>query len=42
MTKKKIEVFVSEDIKNKLKSQARDKGITLSELIKRIFENHLQ
>jgi predicted HicB family RNase H-like nuclease len=40
--KKKIEVFVLSEMKEQLRKQAKQSGITMSELIKRMLEEYLK
>jgi antitoxin component of RelBE/YafQ-DinJ toxin-antitoxin module len=40
--KKKIEVFVTHEMKEKLRTNAKKSGITMSEVIKRMLEEYLK
>lgn len=40
--KKKIEVFLILEMKEKLRQKAKDMGITMSEVVKRLLEEHLK
>jgi len=40
--KEKIEVFLTKIMKEKLRQNAKDTGITMSEVIKRLLENYLK
>ena len=42
MKKKKIEVFISEDSKTKIKDNANQLGITMGEVIKRALEQYFK
>lgn len=41
-TKRKIEVFLTESMKEKLRAKAKESGITMSEVVKRMLEKELK
>ena len=40
--KKKIEVFVTSEVKEKIRNKAKDLGVSMGDVIKRALENYLK